>query len=364
MLPARASAPALALLVLMVLQGVLAGTVHAQDRPNVGVAKLEQATVTETTRINGSVVARRHSSLSTSVSGRIETVSVEAGDRVSEGEPLLQLDDERDGLTLDSASASVSEARASLDEARRRLREAESVGAGSNIAATEVSARRSAVAEAEARLARLEAERERQRVEVERHRIEAPFAGLVTERNSDPGEWVDPGDTLLTLVDTDHLYLDFQVPQTFFGREGEARLTLTGPKNLAGRELPISAVIGVVAPELRTYRLRSAPDDVTGLSPGMSVTARLSLDTGQQGVAVPRDAINRYPDGRVTVWTLGEKDDDGYKVEENLITVAGDPDGETVVVTKGVEEGDRVVTRGNESLSSGMGVRVDEPEDD
>jgi RND family efflux transporter MFP subunit len=330
----------------------------AGEAPRVEVAELESAPVMETTRVNGSVVARRHSSLSTTVSGRVESVAVEAGDRVSKGQPLVRLDDELEKLTLSSAEASVSEARASLEDARRRLREAESVGAGSNIAATEVSSRESAVAQAEARLARLEAERDRQRVEVGRHRVEAPFAGLVSERNSDPGEWVDPGDTLLTLVDTDHLYLDFQVPQAFFGRAGESRLTLIGPQAVAGRDLPISAVIGVVEPGLRTYRLRSAPDDVSGLSPGMSVTARLTLDTGRQGVAVPRDAINRYPDGRVTVWVLGNRDDNGYSVDEHPITIAGDPEGSTVVVVEGVAPGDRVITRGNESLSGDMTVRI------
>ncbi len=184
----------------------------------------------------------------------------------------------------------------------------------------------------------------------------------MSDRNSDPGEWVEPGDTLLTLVDTDHLYLDFRVPQAFFGREGDARLTLTGPGALSGRALPISTVIGVVEPGLRTYRLRSAPDDVVGLSPGMSVTARLELDTGQQGVAVPRDAINRYPDGRVSVWALGERVNRGYQVEERLISVAGDPGGDTVVVTEGVKAGERVVTHGNEALSRGMRVRLDDPE--
>ena len=336
----------------------LFSTVTAGESPRVAVAELESAPVTETTRVNGSVVARRHSSLSTTVSGRVESVAVEAGDRVTGGQPLVRLDDELEKLTLSSAEARVSEARASLEDARRRLREAESVGAGSNIAATEVSSRKSAVAQGEARLARLEAERDRQRVEVERHRVEAPFAGLVSERNSDPGEWVDPGDTLLTLVDTDHLYLDFQVPQAFFGREGESRLTLIGPRAVAGRDLPISTVIGVVEPGLRTYRLRSAPEDVSGLSPGMSVTARLALDTGREGVAVPRDAINRYPDGRVTVWVLGDRDDSGYSVDERSITVAGDPEGRTVVVVDGVSPGDRVVTRGNESLSGNMRVRL------
>lgn len=342
----------------------LAGAAMGQDSPRVQVKELQTAPVTETTRVNGSVVARRHSSLSSTVSGRVQSVDVEAGDRVSEGDVVVHLDDELERLTLNSAEASVAEARAALEEARRRLREAESVGAGSNIAETEVNARRSEAAQAEARLARVEAERARQDTEVSRHRIEAPFTGLVSERESDPGEWVDPGDTLLTLVDTDHLYLDFQVPQELFGREGDARLTLIGPETVSGTELPISSVIGVVEPGLRTYRIRSIPEKAQGLSPGMSVTARLTLDTGEQGVAVPRDAINRYPDGRVSVWVLDEEVDDGYSVDERPVKVAGDPGGDEVVVTSGVSAGDRVVTRGNEALSAGMTVRPREPEDD
>ncbi len=65
----------------------------------------------------------------------------------------------------------------------------------------------------------------------------------------------------------------------------------------------------------------------------------------------------------MSVWVLGEQHDEGYRVQERLITIAGDPDGETVVVTDGVEAGERVVTRGNEALDRSMSVRIGGPED-
>lgn len=333
----------------------------ASDAPKVRVSAVETAEIIRETVVNGTVTALRRSSLSAELSGQVEDVRVEAGDRVDEGDLLVRLDDELERLTLDSARASTSEARAALENAQRRLEEARSVGEGRNIAATEVSNRESEKAQAEARLARLEAEERRQEARLARHRIRAPFSGIISDRASDPGEWVDPGDTLLTLVDTDNLYLDFQVPQSYFGQESDAELILTSGRE--DRAVPIHSRVGVIDPQLRTFMLRARPDEPGDLSPGMTVTGKLRFPTGEQGIAVPRDALNRYPEGRVTVWVLGEESDDGYAIREERVSIAARYEDE-VIVSEGLSEGERVIVRGNETLESDMTVRLSESEAD
>jgi len=61
-----------------------------------------------------------------------------------------------------------------------------------------------------------------------RHRVEAPFDGVVSDRSSELGEWVTPGDALLMLVDTDHLRLDIQIPRDAYRPIGEGSELLIG----------------------------------------------------------------------------------------------------------------------------------------
>ena len=131
----------------------------AQDLPGVQLETVSSEDIVQEVTLNGTVNALRVSGMSAAVAGLLDEVRVETGDRVARGDVLVELDDELVTWELAAARAEAEEARSRLEEARRRLREARSVGAGRNIAATEVSARESEVAASEATLARLEAAR-------------------------------------------------------------------------------------------------------------------------------------------------------------------------------------------------------------
>lgn len=87
------------------------------------------------------------------------------------------------------------------------------------------------------------------------------------------------------------------------------------------------------------------------MTPGMSARATLTLPGEQASLAVPRDALVRYPDGRVTVW-LAEPRDGALLAREQRVRVGGGLD-DLVTVLEGLNAGDRVVVRGNESLRDG-----------
>lgn len=347
------------LVVLVWLQVPLAA---AQDLPGVQLAEVTEEPIQAEADLNGSVMSLRSARLSPSVAGLVAGVEVDAGDRVAPGDLLIELDQELAKLALARARAETREAEARLEDARRRLSEARSVGAGRNIAATEVRSRENAVATAEATLARLRAAEQTQAALLERHRITAPFAGVVSVRLSDVGEWVALGDELLELVDTRSLRLDFQVPQSYYPWLNEnARLMV---QSATGGEAAVAAIeqaVPVTDPNARTFLLRARPPENQRWLPGMAVQARLRVDTGETGLTVPRDALNRYPDGRITVWIARPADDDRFEVREKRIRI-GSGFGRRVVVQEGLEVGQRVVSRGNESLREGLTVRLSERE--
>lgn len=332
----------------------------AQDAPGVQLAEVTESPVFEETRLNGTVNAMRLSRLSTSVAGLVEAVNADVGDTVAEGDGLIELDDEQARHELTSARAQQQEAEASLAEARRRFSEAQSVGAGRNIAATEIRARESAVAIAEASLARTKADVSRYRTALDRHRIEAPFAGVVSTRSRDVGEWVTPGDELMTLVDLENLRLDFQVAQGYFPRldDNSELLLVSGSAGDEPVPLDIASRVPVTDPASRTFLLRATAPDEVPLMPGMAVEAMLRVSTGTKGLTVPRDALNRYPEGRVTVWIAEPaEEDDRYTVSEKRVRT-GSGFRDRVEILDGLEAGQQVVSRGNESLDEGMTVRI------
>lgn len=346
----------------LVLSAIVTDSV-ARQAPPVVAAAAERAPIVREVRLTGTVTSPRVASVSVPVAGLVAQVHVDSGDRVAAGAPLVSLDRELEALALRRERAAVKEAEARLDDARRRLAEARRLAEDRNIPETEVSSRAAAVRIEAAAVERLRVAAEHQAGRVERHRVRAPFAGVISRKQTAAGEWVDPGDALVELVAVDGLRLDFQAPQAYY-----PRIDATTPVTVAMEALPdgpvrarIGATIPVSDPRARTFTVRVHPERTDlPITPGMSANATLRLATGREGVVVPRDALVRYPDGRVTVWTMAGEDGAPTVQERQVetgLTFAG-----RVEIRSGIEAGERVVTRGNEALADGQQVRLQEGE--
>ncbi|AOS97708.1 Multidrug efflux pump subunit AcrA precursor [Microbulbifer aggregans] len=316
--------------------------------------------VVETIPVTGTLTPPRQAMLSVEVAGLVNKMHVDVGDRVEAGAPLLELDRELNGIARDAALAEVEQAREALAESRRRLGEAQALVGDNYISETEVLALTSEVRirEAEFRAAQIEAER--QSALLRRHQVKAPFTGAIAQRMAELGEWVEPGVALFELVDARRLRADFEVPQRVYGRISEetpleVQFDASGARRFPARVLhkvPLSRS------GARTFLLRT---EITGertpeLIAGMSVSATLRLGTERTAVAVPRDAVIRYPDGRVTVWVAAQADW-GAKttVREQPVQTGLGFDG-WIEIREGLSPNATVITRGNESLRDGQQV--------
>jgi len=154
--------------------------------------------------------------------------------------------------------------------------------------------------------------------------------------------------------------VDVPVPQDYYARLRDGAEVAIEIDALPGEEVPakIGALIPVSDPDARTFTLRVLPqrDDIP-IMPGMSARVLVNLDTGKHDVAVSRDALIRYPDGRITVWVLKDEDGDKASVTERRLEIGLAFDG-LVQVVSGLKEGERVVVRGNESLREGQTVQL------
>lgn len=330
----------------------LSGLVVAQEN-RVETQVVEATSQIDVLPLTGSVSAPKTSLLSSAEAGQVSELSVEIGDTVTQGQPLLSLDTRDIRLESQRARADLAQAEAERDEAQRLVNEANQLSAQS-IAASERRQRESTLAAAQAGLEARRADHQLTQLQLERHQVRAPFDGIVTQRESNVGEWVNPGDTLLTLVDLASLRLDFSVPlsayQRFEGSQLEVRLEGSDQWHPARplARIPLDA-------SSRQFLLRAVPETPLEMLTGMAVEGRLQLN-GESGPSVPRDALVRRPDGSVSVW-LVRQTDDTWKAFEQRVEIGSSYQGE-VAINEGLSPGDRVIVVGNERLEEGQSVSL------
>lgn len=344
--------------VLACLFSVWAWAAGAVAQVPVAVAAVIEESVWQELQLTGSVTAERSARLSLATAGLVQSLAVDAGSRVAAGDELLQLDDELARLHWQAGQAAAREARLQWEDARRRLEEGRRLLPQKGIAETAVRDLESEVAQTEAALARAEAEAQRRAALLDRHRLRAPFGGIVADRHTDMGEWVTPGTPVFELVGLEDLRLEFAVAEDVIagiqaGAETTYRLGKTPRQAWLGQ---VDSLVPVADPGARTFLLRILPkgERPPFMLPGMSVSAELRLDTGRRALTVPRDALLRYPDGRVVVWTV-EPGEEGAVAREKPVEPGLTFDGR-VEVRGDLAVGERVVVRGNEALSVGQRV--------
>ena len=334
----------------------------AADEPSlVTVAETTLAPLVEELPYTASVTSERDAALSPRVSGLVQAVHVDAGDRVAAGKILVQLDASLARLALQRAEAAQQEARAQAAEAQRLYQEAKEMVDRRLVPETRLHAAEAQKRVADAAVARLAAERRQQAEIVERHAVVAPFAGVVSQKLTEAGEWVETGTPVLELVDVRRLRLDVQVPQERFHEVALKSPVTVQLDALPGRifEGRVTARVPVKDPRARTFLARVSVDDPKGMmTPGMSATVVFEARGAHRTLMVPRDAVVRHSDGSASVWVV-EKGS-VPTVSERKVQLGRTVE-RMVEVRQGLEPGRRVVLRGNETLKEGQAVRVVEP---
>jgi membrane fusion protein, multidrug efflux system len=342
--------------------------VNAAERsPLVVVSTAKTDTVIRQVPLTGTITSARIAKLSTEISGQVEAVNVEVGDLVETGSALIRLDREIEQLTLQALQARTKQASAELKDSKRRYQDAKRLRKQKSISENDLFLLEAEVEVDAAMLKQQQAEQYRQQARIERHVLQAPFSGVISERLTEAGEWIEPGRPVLTLVAVDDLRIEFRVPQEYYSSIDEHTTLDVTLDAFPGREFTgtIDAVVPVSDPVSRTFLIHAIVDAGDArMTPGMSVHGKLHLSTGRQGVVISRDAILRYPDGRITVWVIDPDSEPGSgpggktaTVSEKHVTTGHSFDG-LITIRDGIDAGDVIVVQGNESLQDGQQVRI------
>jgi multidrug efflux system membrane fusion protein len=341
---------------ILTLFALLPSLLHAQAQ--VRAEPVILAPIVEQLPVSGSIVSPRSSKLTTQSSGLVLSINVDAGDRVEQGEVLLELDSELTRLELERLLARQEEASLQFQDARRLAEEGRRLIDDRNIPRSQYESRLATEASEESRLRQLATEVQMQRVKLARHTLRAPFSGVIGSKNTEVGQWLNAGNPALLLVQLDPLRVQARIPERYFDdvRPGTA-VTISvdaHPGKVIRAE--VQSVVPVTDSNTRSFTTRmDIPNADHLLAPGMS--AHLVFGLGDQAsrpvLQVPPDAIVRHSDGRAEVWVVR----DGV-ANPVPVTVGRRSRQHVEVSASELAEGDLAVTLGNESLRPGAAVTV------
>ena len=331
----------------------------------VKVAQAHMQSIYQRVPLTGTVTSSRVARISVAVGGLVDQIMVEEGSEVAKGDMLLALDSDLVELQAQSAAAKTLQLNNAWQDAQRRLREAKALA--SNIAESTVRDLESEIAQDQALLQQAQADQGYQQAVLKRHKVTAPFAGVISAKLTELGEWVVPGQGVLELVSLEQVRIDFKVAEDYLEKIGPGatiRYSLNA-RPQQSYEAPVGTVVPVSDPGARTFLLRVPIDNKEHtMIPGLSVTAQMKVPTGREGVVVPRDAILRTPDGRVVVWVLDSGSDTpsespsaAHTVAEKTVVTGVTYDG-LVEIKQGLDDGVDIVIEGNESLQRGQKVYI------
>ncbi len=347
----------------------------------VEVTSVKRETLEEIIHAKGTLHALEEATISPKIPGKIAKIRADEGDEVKEGQIVAELDEAQlvlagkraqQGLlqakaALAQSKAAIAQAEANFQNAKsdyermKRLHEKESIAkqkydhalTGFRVAEAVLRQAREQQALAEAQVAQAQIAIDLAKTQLEDTKVTSPITGTITKKAMNLGEMAGPGKPIFIVERLNVLELKADVSSRLLGRlkVGKAvRVTVDGARE------PIRARIDEISPRvdrrLRTVEVTIKLDNKNRtLRPGQFARLEIILETHSKVVAVPKEALLKRG-SQVHVYRVA-----GDLAEKVLVTV-GLRQGAVVEIEDGLDEGDVIVTVGQNNLQGGEKVNV------
>jgi len=342
----------------------------AADPPTVAVATARRAPATSEQNLPGNALAFREAALYARTTGYLKRWTVDIGDGVQEGQLLAEIsapdvDDQlaqaRANLALAKANLQVSEA--NLELAKVTLER--DLKSGVATAPEAIDQDRAQVKTTAAQVVSAKASIEVNQATVQQYvdlqsfqKIVAPFPGVITARNVDPGALVtadNPSETraLFHLMQTDPLRVFVNVPQVYAttvapGQEAVVYRQHDPLRQFSGK---VTRTANALDPNTRTLLTEvDVPNPEGALRPGMYLRVKFVAVRATPPVLIPSAALLTRNDGP-EVGVLDENKAVRYRKVQ-----LGRDYGAEVEVVAGLEGGETVIVRPGDALAEGQQV--------
>ena len=289
----------------------------------------------------GTLEAINGVNVTTQVSGEVMQKFVTSGQIVDKDQPLILLDDRTAQATLANDRA-VFENSQMIMQRDQRLLKVHAIG--------QATYDNDLMAYKQAKASMMTAA-----VALDQHTIKAPFAGKLGIIAVNIGQYVMPGDPLVTLQTQDPIHLNFNLPESdlsnlVVGGRVDATIDRFPTKIFVGS---INAISSTIDPSTHTIAVQATFTNKDHLLfPGGFATAKIYLGKSTSMLAIPNTAVTYRLYGN-SVYLVTSADHDGkttYTATLKYVTLGNPIDEDHVAILDGVKEGDIIVSAGQNKL--------------
>jgi len=326
----------------------------------VEVEIVQSQTVTYTVQAVGSIEAFETVMVTARVAGVVERILFTEGLKVNKGDVLVEIEPQRYRLAVEAADAALKKAMASQADAQAALHRREVVVSQNPglIPGEEIETWRTRVATTQADVEQSRVGLNQARLNLSDALVKAPLAGIIQTRSVQTGQYLQPGTVMATLVRREPLLLRFTVieadaPRLHIGQLASFRLINDAVVYSAKITHIAASADSGTRMVLITAEVENS--DSGALRPGTFAEIDIAVASRKQAPVIPQTAVRPSEKG-----FLAYIIEEGKAVERILQLGLRSADGR-VEVLNGIKNGDTLVIRGSEALSSGCTVRIDSP---
>jgi membrane fusion protein (multidrug efflux system) len=276
--------------------------------------------------------------LMAATSGQVLNIYFKEGERVNKGARIIQLDDRDWQAQLVGIEAELDAAEADYERKMELL----SIEGSSQ----------EEIDMAFSKIQSLKSKQEQLLVNIDLANVKAPFSGQLGMRNFSKGAFLQQGAVITTLVDLDHLKVDFSLAQQHKKslELGQTLSVLVGNDTLKAKIYAINPVIDM---QSRTFDVRAILNQPAKnkIMPGSYAEVLISENFLKNALLVPTQAVvPSINDQTVYLYKNG-------KAQRNVIEM-GDRTSDKVLVLSGIDAGDTVITSGLLLIKEGMDLEI------
>lgn len=329
----------------------------ASTAPLVKTQKIAADNDTDSATYAGSVHGRYETNLSFQVGGKILQRAVQAGDFVHAGDVLMTIDSKDIVQQVNQSEAQTEAAYAELQLAKANLTRYQQLYAQDAIPQASLDQYQTAYDSALSAYQQATAHTLQDRNSLSYTNLTANADGVISTINAEAGQVVTAGQTVMTLVQTNELEVEINVPENDIKSLSQGMHVTVSFWALADSTVDgiIREISPMADPTARTYRVRiSLPQPPAELKLGMTASVLCSSTSADQNTyLLPLSAIYQTGD-TPEVWIVA--DDNTVALKEVQVSTFD----ENHVKVSGLDKGDVVVTAGVQKLRDGQKVRLDD----
>lgn len=308
---------------------------------NAVIARAERGPIQESLFLVGNLASKETIEIRSEIEAKITFIGFEEGADVEAGQVLFRLDDHK-------LEAQVAESKARYEMAKNDDERGKSLLAKKTISVQQYDQFRF---ERDAARASLNLNKVRMADAV----IKAPFAGRMDERKVSLGQFVNIGEQLSALIQTNPLEVQFNVPERYLGQLHVGQQIIITSVAYKGEDF--GGEVFFISPQLdemnRTVLMKANIDNSDGrLKPGMFANLELVFRVIDEAIIIPEQAIT-YQGDQASVVVMNDED----KVEYRQISVGMRISG-LAEIQQGLDAGERIVVEGFQKMAPGTDIII------